>query len=93
MILSSRGRHAFLCVCICVCVFVLVCVPGLRYRAIGRAMVKCLLEGRRIGSRLAPSVFKFITGIDTTLRDLQASVLLTRAEDVSRLACVGHVLC
>eukprot|EP00903_Cladosiphon_okamuranus_P007175 g6967.t1 len=42
-----------------------------RYRAIGRAMVKCLLEGRRIGSRLAPSVFKFITGTDTTLRDLQ----------------------
>ncbi|CAM9354654.1 unnamed protein product [Ectocarpus sp. 6 AP-2014] len=42
-----------------------------RYRAIGRLMVKCLLEGRRIGSRLAPSVFKFITGTDTTLRDLQ----------------------
>ncbi|CAN0228569.1 unnamed protein product [Ectocarpus sp. 8 AP-2014] len=42
-----------------------------RYRAIGRLMVKCLLEGRRIGSRLAPSVFKFITGTDTALRDLQ----------------------
>ncbi|CAM9525155.1 unnamed protein product [Scytosiphon promiscuus] len=42
-----------------------------RYRTIGRAMVKCLLEGRRIGSRLAPSVFKYITGTSTTLRDLQ----------------------
>lgn len=48
-------------------------VAGTRYRAIGRLMVKCLLEGRRIGSRLAPSVFKFITGTDTTLRDLQVS--------------------
>lgn len=34
-------------------------------------MVKSLFEGRRIGSRLAPSVFKFITGTGTTLRDLQ----------------------
>eukprot|EP00904_Undaria_pinnatifida_P009477 jgi/Undpi1/565/HiC_scaffold_10.g04029.m1 len=34
-------------------------------------MVKCLYEGRRIGSRLAPSVFKFITGTEAALRDLQ----------------------
>lgn len=45
-----------------------------RYRAIGRIMVKCLLEGRRIGSRLAPSVFKFLTGTEPTLRDLQVNL-------------------
>ena len=29
-----------------------------RLRAIGRAMVKVLYEGRRIGSRLCPTIFK-----------------------------------
>lgn len=47
---------------------------SIRYRAVGRAMVKCLYEGRRIGSRLAPSVFKFITGTEAALRDLQVGV-------------------
>lgn len=51
--------------------FIYFCVGVSRYRAVGRAMVKCLFEGRRIGSRLAPSVFKFIKGTETTLRDLQ----------------------
>lgn len=40
-------------------------------RAFGRAMVKTLYEGRRIGSRLCPSVFKFITGTSPNMRDLQ----------------------
>jgi len=42
-----------------------------RLRAFGRAMVKALYEGRRIGSRLCPSVFKFITGAGPNMRDLQ----------------------
>lgn len=80
--------YVLMLVCVCVCVPVCVSgVAGPRYRAVGRAMVKCLLEGRRIGSRLAPSVFKFITGTDTTLRDLQASVL--RAE---RMVSLGDVV-
>lgn len=41
-------------------------------RAFGRAMVKTLYEGRRIGSRLCPSVFKFITSTNPNMRDLQA---------------------
>jgi len=40
-------------------------------RAFGRAMVKALYEGRRIGSRLCPSVFKFITDSPPNMRDLQ----------------------
>jgi serine/threonine protein kinase len=40
-------------------------------RAFGRAMVKTLYEGRRIGSRLCPSVFKFITSTNPNMRDLQ----------------------
>lgn len=42
-----------------------------RLRAFGRAMVKALYEGRRIGSRLCPSVFKFLTGTVPNMRDLQ----------------------
>jgi hypothetical protein len=34
-------------------------------------MVKALYEGRRIGSRLCPSVFKFLTGARPNMRDLQ----------------------
>jgi hypothetical protein len=40
-------------------------------RAFGRAMVKALYEGRRLGSRLCPSVFKFLTGTSPDIRDLQ----------------------
>lgn len=43
----------------------------LNLKAFGRAMVKTLYEGRRIGSRLCPSVFKFITGTSPNMRDLQ----------------------
>lgn len=42
-----------------------------RLRAVGRAMVKALYEGRRIGNRLCPSVLKFYTGANPTMRDLQ----------------------
>jgi len=42
-----------------------------KFRAFGRAMVKALYEGRRIGSRLCPSVFKFLTGARPNMRDLQ----------------------
>ena len=34
-------------------------------------MVKALYEGRRIGNRLCPSVFKFLTDTSPTMRDLQ----------------------
>lgn len=80
-----KAANAFLCVFFFCALHV--CAAWPRYRAIGRAMVKCLLEGRRIGSRLAPSVFKFITGTDSTLRDLQASVLAASG------GCPGHVTC
>lgn len=40
-------------------------------RAVGRAMVKAFYEGRRIGNRLSPSVFKFFTGAQPNMRDLQ----------------------
>ena len=43
----------------------------IKFRAFGRAMVKSLYEGRRIGSRLCPSVFKYITGTSPNMRDLQ----------------------
>ena len=43
----------------------------LRLRAFGRAMVKALYEGRRMGNRLCPSVFKFLTGTTPSMRDLQ----------------------
>lgn len=43
----------------------------LRLRAVGRAMVKALYEGRRVGNRLGPSVLKFFTGAQPTMRDLQ----------------------
>lgn len=39
--------------------------------AFGRAMVKALYEGRRLGSRLSPSVFKFLTDTSPDMRDLQ----------------------
>jgi hypothetical protein len=42
-----------------------------KLRAFGRAMIKTLYEGRRIGSRLSASVFKFITGTAPDMRDLQ----------------------
>jgi HECT-domain (ubiquitin-transferase) len=42
-----------------------------KLRAFGRAMVKALFEGRRIGNRLCPSVFKFLTGTAPAMRDLQ----------------------
>jgi serine/threonine protein kinase len=42
------------------------------YELIGRAMVKCLLEGRRIGSHFAPSLFKFIAGSPPGLADMSA---------------------
>lgn len=42
-----------------------------KLRSFGRAMVKALYEGRRIGSRLCPSVFKFITATAPNMRDLQ----------------------
>ncbi len=40
-------------------------------RAVGRAIVKALYEGRRIGSRLSPAVFKFLTDSVPNMRDLQ----------------------
>jgi HECT-domain (ubiquitin-transferase) len=43
----------------------------LRLRAFGRAMVKALYEGRRMGNRLCPSVFKYLTGTTPSMRDLQ----------------------
>eukprot|EP01033_Poteriospumella_lacustris_P000704 gene704-499_t len=42
-----------------------------KLRAVGRAMVKALYEGRRIGSRLCPSVWKYFTGAAPTILDLQ----------------------
>jgi hypothetical protein len=44
----------------------------MKLRAFGRAMIKALYEGRRIGSRLSASVFKFITGTAPDMRDLQS---------------------
>ncbi len=41
------------------------------FRGIGRAIVKALYEGRRVGSRLCPSVFKYITNSSPNMRDLQ----------------------
>ena len=43
----------------------------LKLRAFGRAVVKALYEGRRIGSRLSSFVFKFLTGAPPNMRDLQ----------------------
>jgi hypothetical protein len=43
----------------------------IKIRAVGRAMVKALYEGRRIGNRLCPSVLKFFTNANPTIRDLQ----------------------
>jgi serine/threonine protein kinase len=43
----------------------------IQLRAVGRAMVKALYEGRRIGNRLCPSVLKFFTGAAPTIMDLQ----------------------
>lgn len=43
----------------------------LEFRAFGRALVKTLYEGKRIGSRLSPSVFKFIADTNPNMRDLQ----------------------
>jgi len=43
-------------------------------RAVGISLVKALYEGKRIGNRLCPSVFKFlsaVSNINNTLRDLQ----------------------
>jgi len=40
-------------------------------KAFGRILVKTLYEGRRIGNRLCPSVFKFITSTNPNMRDLQ----------------------
>jgi len=40
-------------------------------RAFGRALVKALYEGRRIGNKLCPAVFKYITGATVGIRDLQ----------------------
>jgi hypothetical protein len=40
-------------------------------RAFGRIMVKALYEGRRIGGRLSPFVFKFLTDTPPDMRDLQ----------------------
>ena len=42
-----------------------------KLRAFGRAMVKALYEGRRMGNRLCPSVFKFLTDTSPNMRDLQ----------------------
>ena len=42
-----------------------------KLRALGRSMVKALYEGRRMGNRLCPSVFKFLTGTAPSMRDLQ----------------------
>mmetsp|Transcript_14930 Transcript_14930/g.30678 ORF Transcript_14930/g.30678 Transcript_14930/m.30678 type:complete len:293 (+) Transcript_14930:275-1153(+) len=36
-----------------------------RLRAVGRSMVKCFFEGRRVGSRFAPSFFKYLAHGDT----------------------------
>jgi hypothetical protein len=41
------------------------------YEAVGRAMVKCLYEGRRMGNHFCPSLFKFIASCPVSLRDLQ----------------------
>lgn len=41
-----------------------------KFKAFGRILVKALYEGRRVGSRLCPSVFKFITGTLPNMRDL-----------------------
>ena len=40
-------------------------------KAVGKAMVKAFYEGRRIGNRLSPSVFKYFTGVLPNMRDLQ----------------------
>jgi hypothetical protein len=42
-----------------------------KLEAFGRAIVKALYEGRRLGGRLCPSVFKFITDSPPSMRDLQ----------------------
>ena len=44
-----------------------------RLHAVGASIVKALYEGKRIGSRLCPFVFKFIASANPspTLRDLQ----------------------
>lgn len=43
------------------------------YRLIGRAMVKCVLDGAAVPDLLAPSVYKYLLGEQTyDLRDLEA---------------------
>jgi hypothetical protein len=40
-------------------------------RAFGRAMIKALYEGRRMGTQLCSAAFKFLTDSQPTIRDLQ----------------------
>ena len=60
-----------------------------KLRAFGRAMVKALYEGRRIGNRLCPSVFKFLSGTNPTMRDLQMYDHQTARSMQWTLATVG----
>jgi hypothetical protein len=40
-------------------------------RAFGRAMIKAMYEGRRMGTKLGSAAFKFLTDASPTIRDLQ----------------------
>jgi serine/threonine protein kinase len=40
-------------------------------RAFGRAMIKAMYEGRRIGTKLGSAAFKFLTDAQPSIRDLQ----------------------
>jgi len=41
------------------------------YRMIGRIMVKSIIDGRPIPARFAPSFFKYMLGIEPSLRDME----------------------
>lgn len=59
------------------------------FRAFGRVLVKCLYEGKRTGSRLCPSIFKFITDSSPNMRDLQMYDAQTAKSLQWTLATVG----
>lgn len=56
---------------------------GSSYMAVGRAIVKCFYEGKRIGSRFAPSFYKFLAhGADSLKQDVNLE--LRSLDDLKR---------
>eukprot|EP01038_Epipyxis_sp_PR26KG_P005560 gene5560-7682_t len=61
----------------------------LKLNLIGRIIVKALYEGKRIGNRFSPSIFKFITQSNPNMRDLQMFDSLTAKSLQWTLATIG----